>query len=453
MSGFHQIAEEIDQAELLADRFLEYHFRETPIIFPINPFQILKDEEIQFVFRDFKKLEGVFIPKTNDDDLHFVGININRPITRQRFTAAHELCHYLKNAKSVACLQSSQNKEEKFADKFASALLMPKTEIMKKVKDKLKSRYLNFDDVLEIAHYFGVSFKACVYRVSNLCDVIENRDDKNKFDQNIKKYKPEIRRKAMGLSNLSIYEDLMSAYASILKFKPNDFALNVFRNEYIYNDSRLEGVKVSQEEAAEIVADIRMNMMNSVYTDEKSEAFLSIAGHAKMYEYIFSKKSDSSFEVNDLIELHRRLYSYFPFPEYGGTLRDSNAIVTNSIVEPIPPFKIKEELIIAFDRINHRDLSTLRSEINQVVSYASADHHKLTCIHPFGDGNGRAIRAFLNLYLMANSWSPFYVKVSDRDDYLEALKKADRFNDLGELREVILKLILRTSMELTQVYM
>ena len=58
---------------------------------------MLTDQGITFLIRPFKKYEGIYIPATDENDIPIVGINLNRPISRQRFSAAHELCHHLKD--------------------------------------------------------------------------------------------------------------------------------------------------------------------------------------------------------------------------------------------------------------------------------------------------------------------------------------------------------------------
>lgn len=49
------------------------------------------------VFRLFHRLEGLFFPADGGGDMDLVAINSGRPITRQRYSAAHELCHLLKD--------------------------------------------------------------------------------------------------------------------------------------------------------------------------------------------------------------------------------------------------------------------------------------------------------------------------------------------------------------------
>ncbi len=104
MVSFKSNIKNYTDAESMAAAYLAAYFSNSEIIYPISPFKMLKDEGVHFVIRDFKKLEGVYIPAQSEDDIAIVGINANRPITRQRFTAAHELCHHFKDAdKQVAC--------------------------------------------------------------------------------------------------------------------------------------------------------------------------------------------------------------------------------------------------------------------------------------------------------------------------------------------------------------
>lgn len=84
--------------ELLASAILKQYEKEIGNLeFPINPFKILKNLNIKLLIRNFKDLEGLYIPATNENDIDVVAINFNRSIYRQRFTAAHEICHCIKD--------------------------------------------------------------------------------------------------------------------------------------------------------------------------------------------------------------------------------------------------------------------------------------------------------------------------------------------------------------------
>ena len=54
-------------AEELANIFLKDYYGNN-ISFPIDPFRVLKDLNILFIFRPFKKYEGVYIPCVDNDD-------------------------------------------------------------------------------------------------------------------------------------------------------------------------------------------------------------------------------------------------------------------------------------------------------------------------------------------------------------------------------------------------
>lgn len=108
----HIIEKYRNDAEGLAKYFSAEYFNTHERTFPINPFHVLTDLGIHFVFRNFKDVEGLFLPAMKDGDVDLVAINAKRPITRQRFTVSHELCHYLKDpreGKSFICETGTNN--------------------------------------------------------------------------------------------------------------------------------------------------------------------------------------------------------------------------------------------------------------------------------------------------------------------------------------------------------
>ena len=83
--------------EILAAKVLEVYFDNENPSYPIDPFKMLVMFGVIYQFRDFKDIEGIYLVPQDSDDISIVGINLNRPIPRQRFTAAHELCHHIKD--------------------------------------------------------------------------------------------------------------------------------------------------------------------------------------------------------------------------------------------------------------------------------------------------------------------------------------------------------------------
>ncbi|HEY0175193.1 MAG TPA: Fic family protein, partial [Pedobacter sp.] len=50
----------------------------------------------------------------------------------------------------------------------------------------------------------------------------------------------------------------------------------------------------------------------------------------------------------------------------------------------------------------------------------------LNHIHPFGDGNGRIARIFMNLILLQKGFPPIFIKEVDKRDYLECFTEEEK---------------------------
>lgn len=448
MSEFYQKIHLIEDPEELATLFLRKISHTQELTYPLNPFQMLVDEGVQFAIRDFGKLEGVYIPAENENDIPIVGINLNRPITRQRFTAAHELCHFFRENEKQICPIGSKSAAEVFADRFAAALLMPEYELRNQVDARKVQGFVTFDDVVDIAHFFGVSFEACLFRIAFLLQAIDGNTQIKELRKRINSYKPELQRKRRGLNRVLLYEGLIDSYSYALHFVPNDFASYVFKNNYIYNDSRLEGVDIDIESAAEIITDLRLKHQGSEYCKEENEAFLSIAGHVAMYTYIFASPVPMRCSVFDTVSLHQYLYSCFPYPEYGGKFRQDNTVVVGAKFEAVDYQRIVSEMLKLEDVLKIVFEARKSEKVSTYIKEAVKLHHSLTVIHPFGDGNGRTMRAFFNVMMVRNNLTPVYIKVEDRKEYVAALEFADKERDYALLYELFFKAILRTSTEL-----
>lgn len=132
ISGFYKNGM---SAEQLADSVIKHLFNDEEPSFPINPFDIINQFGVVYQFMDFEKLEGIYCIPEDEDDIPVIGINFQRNIQRQRYTAAHELCHHIKDQNNRICpIYGVKNDIEKFADQFASALLMPSKQLKEQAK-------------------------------------------------------------------------------------------------------------------------------------------------------------------------------------------------------------------------------------------------------------------------------------------------------------------------------
>lgn len=150
-----------------AQEVLETHWDGT---FPVTPSRIAKSLGISIREASLTDgTSGVIMKRPNEDAQ--ILIEKNDPPVRQRFTAAHEIGHFIERT----VVQDSpdedfgfvdrrnskvHNAHEFFANEFASNLLMPADEVN-------RLRQLNFGEVRMAAH-FGVSLVAMKTRLMKL---------------------------------------------------------------------------------------------------------------------------------------------------------------------------------------------------------------------------------------------------------------------------------------------
>lgn len=441
---YKKIANEGMSAEKLANIFLNDYFDGKERSYPINPFQIMTDLGITFLIRPFKKYEGIYIPATDENDFPIVGINLERPITRQRYSAAHELCHHLKDVNTgFACLQNSETNIERYAESFASELLMPSDELCKRVAEYEENGYVDMNAVLFIADYFGVSFLSCLYKIAYRLHKIEGDNNPKSLKKLAQKYKPSSKRREQGMFDDKLYAQVFDAMEKTFDFNPTQYALQKFKNEYIYHDSRLEGIIIDMETVAAIVADLRINKQKSEYCQVTNQNIIEVAGLTLAYDYAFNNCNES-ISIYDVKSLNSKLFSTAPFPEYGGLYREVNTLVLGAQFEAADYRRITEEM----NNIN-KQIQDVMSNINNMplseyIKNIIKIHHQLTIIHPFRDGNGRTTRAFANMMLLRKHISPIFFKESEKDSYKEALKIADTKGSFEMLNEIFFKCILNS---------
>ena len=103
----------------------------------------------------------------------------------------------------------------------------------------------------------------------------------------------------------------------------------------------------------------------------------------------------------------------------------------NSVIEPtgnihyyISPEQVPTEMNYLFNWIKNNI-----DKIDPII-LGAISHYNMVRIHPFDDGNGRGARILMNLIFMKKSFPPAIVKNENRRKYLEALKEADKNNNI-----------------------
>lgn len=113
-------------------------------------------------------------------------INNKEAPWRRNYDLAHELFHILTwdivGEEEVHCGEGEKSQVEKFADVFASSLLLPKTSLIEEIDKRVKNGKVSFIDCINIAREFGVSIEALLYRL-----VVLKRLQKDKVEKCLKK--------------------------------------------------------------------------------------------------------------------------------------------------------------------------------------------------------------------------------------------------------------------------
>ena len=433
----------------LADKLVNEYFSGKVPSFPLNPFKMMRNIDIVFQFMEFKDLEGIYIVPENDEDIAVIGINAKRPITRQRFTAAHEICHHLKDRNSSICAIGSRTSVERYADQFASELLMP-IKYLKDVANKyIKDEYVSFNDALSIAEYFGVSFKFCINTLAYKLHLIDGITETKKLTARIRKFKPDLVKAELGIEkeNTVLLEQVVNSYEFYWNIGPG-IAWYKFKSDFIYNENRLERLNLDHDVVSEIITDLRMKKNESEYCKESYEEIIQVLGHAAMYDFIF--ETQNKLSIYKIQDLNRQLYQFAPYPEAGGVYRQENNMITGAEFETVDYSQVVQSIINLDSVVRELLLNIDTLEYSEFIEKTVAIHHRITVIHPFRDGNGRSSRAFLNWMFRLKGIPPIYIKFPEKDDYYDGLKDVDENGDYRRLYKVFLKEVIRSAMQLNK---
>lgn len=204
----------------------------------------------------------------------------------------------------------------------------------------------------------------------------------------------------------NIYENFKKKYIS-------EDSIKNFKERYIYNENKLEDVHSKEERI----------------------------GLRRVYDYIQAKEDLENISLYTLSDIHEILYSLTPYPEFGGKYREDSRFLPNSGVDLTPPYLIVREMnelkyeINSLVEIGNKLGKNIEPE--KIINYVDRCIElkcKLIKIHPFGDGNGRSIRAFTNLLFRLANIPPVYIENKERIKYGEAMQSALGDDDLSKIK-------------------
>lgn len=146
---------------------------------PIDVFKIIHDAQIELIFRPLEdRPDGFYIPPIGKGKAGIL-LNSRRPLSRKRYTAAHELCHFIRQdatkirventSEECALMTQGTPEDEIFADFFAAHFLMP-PKLIKHCYRRLglKTGSLAPRDLYRLSLCMCTSYKATCNQLANL---------------------------------------------------------------------------------------------------------------------------------------------------------------------------------------------------------------------------------------------------------------------------------------------
>jgi Fic family protein len=186
--------------------------------------------------------------------------------------------------------------------------------------------------------------------------------------------------------------------------------------ELTYTSNAIEGNTLTHRETAEVI-EHGITVGGKPLRDH-----LEAEDHYAAVQWIREMAvSGEPLGENVVTELHRRIVARSQ-PQIAGIYSPYPRRVAGSPVVFPNPAKIPD-LMQAF--------GAWLASAPCTAETAFDAHFRLTAIHPFSDGNGRAARLLMNLMLIRGGYPPVSITPEDRKSYLDALELGSMTGELA----------------------
>jgi len=224
---------------------------------------------------------------------------------------------------------------------------------------------------------------------------------------------------------LEVYEELW--YKKFDKIKENyhknqkkmpksiqEKELETFAVEFTYTTNKIEGSTLTHLETA-LLLEEGITPANKPIGDIKE---------AEQHREVFYDmiKYDKNIDISTLVQWHKKLFQ-FTKKDKAGKIRTYPVRISGSRHLPPDPFEL-DLLIREFFSWYNQNKNKMHP-----VHLAALVHFRFVSIHPFGDGNGRIIRLFMNYVLHKNGYPMLIINYTDRRSYYNALETSNVKND------------------------
>jgi len=231
----------------------------------------------------------------------------------------------------------------------------------------------------------------------------------------------------------NLYRAILEKKAALDRFRPFDrhsleSLKEAFKVEMTYNSNAIEGNTLSLSET-------RMVLEDGITIGGKSmREHLEVINHAKAMDFIESLVRKPKIEENDVLSIHAFILDRID-PENAGFYRGCSVLISGTRYVPPSPSKVPEMMKEVYHLLNSK---------GEPIEMASRIHQRFVSIHPFIDGNGRAARLLINLYLMRNNFLPIIFLKAERKKYIDDIVKEQINGDPKPFADFTAKAMIRS---------
>jgi len=190
--------------------------------------------------------------------------------------------------------------------------------------------------------------------------------------------------------------------------------LEEFTIRFTYNTNKIEGSTLTLRETALLLEKGITPSRRPIEDVKETEK------HQKVFYEMLSYKKEVN--LTTLLHWHKELFSETK-KEEAGKIRNWPVGISGSKYRPPVPIDLDFLLTDFFDWYKKN-----RTKLNPVY-LAALVHLKFVSIHPFGDGNGRISRLFMNYVLNKNKYPMIVIDYSDRNSYYNSLEQSQMKKD------------------------
>jgi Fic family protein len=190
--------------------------------------------------------------------------------------------------------------------------------------------------------------------------------------------------------------------------------LENFTIKFTYNTNKIEGSTLTLRETALLLE------KGITPTRRPIEDVKETEKHQKVFHEMISYNKEIT--LSTLLNWHKKLFEETKKDE-AGKIRSHPVEISGSKYKP--PYPIELDLLLA----EFFDWHKKNRDKLHPVYLAALVHLKLVTIHPFGDGNGRLSRLFMNYVLNRHGYPMIIVDYTDRNSYYNALERSQLNKD------------------------